>query len=211
MISPAKNKGRLFVFEGPDGFGKTTLANELTAQLTRDEVACRLFSFPGREAGSLGALVYTLHHNPKECGVAAVDPTSLQVLHLAAHIDNVHSLVSPCIEAGVSVVLDRFWWSLAAYGAALGADRFILDHAIDIERHLFRAIQPDCIFLVNRASRFRMKSFSEQEIEKAVLIQYDSLAKDTKESLVVCVTNVGDKTNVLSRAWEAYREGQGQK
>ncbi len=211
MISAAKKKGRLFVFEGPDGFGKTTLANELTGQLARDEVACRLYSFPGREAGSLGALVYSLHHNPRECGVDAIDPSSLQVLHLAAHIDNVRSLISPCIEAGVSVVLDRFWWSLAAYGAALGADRFILDHAIDIERHLFRAVQPDCIFLVNKASQFRMKSIPEQEIEKAVLTQYQSLARDTTESLVVSVANVGDKANVLSRAWATYRESQGRK
>ena len=56
-------QGRLIVFEGPDGVGKSTLAEQLTVHLREAGVPCEHLAFPGRQPGSLGHLVYDLHHD----------------------------------------------------------------------------------------------------------------------------------------------------
>ena len=46
-------RGKLFVLEGPDGVGKSTLAYTLTEHLNARGIPCDHFAFPGREAGTL--------------------------------------------------------------------------------------------------------------------------------------------------------------
>src|SRR6266496_2497692 len=54
--------GKLFVFEGPDGVGKTTLSSALNDHLNATGIQCDYLSFPGRETGSLGRHVYEQQH-----------------------------------------------------------------------------------------------------------------------------------------------------
>ena len=75
--------GRLIVFEGPDGVGKSTLAAKLTDRLRKTGVPCKYMAFPGRQPGSLGRLVYDLHHDAHGFGLNEFSPTSLQLLHIA--------------------------------------------------------------------------------------------------------------------------------
>jgi thymidylate kinase len=49
--------GRLLVFEGPDGIGKTVLTQRVSEYLNKNGVRCALMSFPGLDPGSLGRLV----------------------------------------------------------------------------------------------------------------------------------------------------------
>ncbi len=56
------SKGGLLVFEGPDRTGKTTLANALAARLEDFGYKCIVRSFPGRDEGTLGKVVYDVHH-----------------------------------------------------------------------------------------------------------------------------------------------------
>ena len=46
--------GSLYVFEGPDGVGKSELAKRLFQALKASSVDCELLAFPGREAGGSG-------------------------------------------------------------------------------------------------------------------------------------------------------------
>jgi len=149
------NIGKLFVFEGPDGVGKTSLAAKFAEHLTSCGAACDLMSFPGREEGTLGHLVYQLHHDLARFEIASIHPTSLQVLHIAAHIDAIERRILPTLRAGRHIVLDRFWWSTWVYGVVDKANRQALRAMIRAERVHWGQMLPSHAFLIVRASPLR--------------------------------------------------------
>ncbi len=154
--------GRLIVFEGPDGVGKTTLAKALVEELTRRGTRCDYFSFPGRNPGTLGRLVYEVHHDPGKFGIHHIDPTSLQVMHVAAHLDAINGRLLPALEEGRTVILDRFWWSTFVYGIVGGVDRDSLDAMIALELESWADAQPTVAFLVTRQSPLRIEGSDER-------------------------------------------------
>jgi thymidylate kinase len=144
------DKGKLFVFEGPDGTGKTTLSQALSDYLNRRGFKCKWFSFPGLEAGTLGKHVYKVHHDPQAVGIKRLNPTSIQLLHIAAHVDTIETQIVPALMEGCHVVLDRFWWSTLVYGKAAGANHQALTAMIQIERLYWGKVLPSHIFLLQR-------------------------------------------------------------
>lgn len=118
----------LIIFEGPDGVGKTTLAKMLA-----ERIGATYYAFPGQEAGSLGQLVYELHHRTLFPAMDISDD-SLQLLHIAAHINALHTRLIPWLQEGRTVVLDRFYWSTLVYGLAYGLRPAFLERIIGVER-----------------------------------------------------------------------------
>lgn len=92
--------GKLFVFEGADGVGKSTVSQLVTERLKNNGNSCLYLSFPGKEEGTLGNLVYQIHHDQKHFNIDAIVPASLQVLHIAAHIDAIEKKIIPAIKEG---------------------------------------------------------------------------------------------------------------
>ena len=146
---------KLYVFEGPDGVGKSTLADWFASHLRESGIGCILLSFPGKEVGTLGKHVYELHHDPGRFEVQGLPAASLQLLHVAAHIDAIENRIKPLLARGETVVLDRFWWSTFVYGIACGAPRSVLDRMVSLERAVWDSIQPDRLFLVTRTEPLR--------------------------------------------------------
>ena len=151
----ASTIGRLFVFEGPDGVGKTALAGLFAERLRESGADCYLTSFPGREPGTLGHLVYELHHEAARLGVPSLVPTSLQMLHVAAHIDAIEQRIVPALMSGRDVILDRFWWSTWVYGLVTDANRRAIRAMLRAERACWGATQPAAAFLIMRAAPLR--------------------------------------------------------
>jgi thymidylate kinase len=141
-------RGQLIVFEGPDGVGKSTLAKMVTLALGKGG-HCRLMSFPGREDGTLGQLVYRLHHDAAALGVQTLSETARQALHVAAHLDVMERIILPALASGEHVILDRFWWSTLVYGKAAGIEAGTLKALIEPEVRLW-GDQPTILFLVDR-------------------------------------------------------------
>jgi thymidylate kinase len=180
--------GRLIVLEGPDGVGKTTLAEMLRARLDEQGVPAQYLSFPGRELGTLGELVYRLHHDPAGVVGGEVSPTALQALHVAAHLDAIEQRILPILQAGKSVVLDRYWWSTWVYGAVGGVPLRVLDAMIALEREGWASIKPAVVVLVTRDRPWR------EEVTPAhwrsLVDAYEQLA--TKESKLYPVEHVAN-------------------
>jgi thymidylate kinase len=114
--------GKLLVFEGPDKTGKSSLAHGVTTWLEARGASPVLLGFPGNRPGTLGNLVYRVHHHPEDYGIRKLNPLSLQTLHIAAHIDAIEQVILPALRSGAWVVLDRFWWSTFVYGLAGNVD-----------------------------------------------------------------------------------------
>lgn len=143
--------GALVAFEGPDGVGKTTLVQGVRDALVDRDFGVSVLSFPGRTPGSLGALVYGLHHEPQRYGVTHVLPAALQLLHVAAHLDVIDREIRPRIAAGEIVLLDRYWWSTWVYGVLSGINHSTLRTMIELEREHWGELHPAAVFLIRRS------------------------------------------------------------
>ena len=64
-----RQRGKLYVFEGPDGVGKTELSRRFTAMLNERARRRNSSHFQARDEGTIGKLVYDLHHAPQSFGV----------------------------------------------------------------------------------------------------------------------------------------------
>lgn len=147
--------GKLFVFEGPDGVGKTILAERFTDHLKSKGITCNYLSFPGREVGTLGRHVYDLHHNPAAFSIESITPASLQVLHIAAHLDAIERQILPALRNGHWLVLDRYWWSTWVYGVVSGASRRSLGAMINLEVLHWGQVLPTVVLLICRTAPLR--------------------------------------------------------
>ena len=101
-------RGRLITIEGIDGAGKTTLCAGL-AQALPD---ARLLREPG--GVELSERIRALVRDP----ALEVDPRAEALLYAAARAQLVSSLVGPLLDAGTTVLLDRFVDSSLAYQGA---------------------------------------------------------------------------------------------
>ena len=168
------SQGLLYVFEGVDGVGKSDLSARFAAHLVAQGVRCEQLAFPGNRSGTLGQHVYCLHHAPQQLGVNSVTAAATQLLHIAAHIDAIETRILPLLRSGVTVILDRFWWSTFVYGAAAGVARPMLDKMITVELATWNATQPEAVFLIKRQSSLRSEP---EELWPRWRDLYDSLAE----------------------------------
>lgn len=66
MCGEEKMKNGIYVFEGIDHVGKTTIVQRIKEIIDKTGKECIILSFPGKADGTLGALVYDIHHNQKK-------------------------------------------------------------------------------------------------------------------------------------------------
>ena len=171
-MSAAVTPGRLIVFEGSDGVGKSTLSEAFVSAIRYIGIPCAFLSFPGKEKGTIGNLVYGIHHAATEYGISEITDASLQALHIAAHLDAIERNILPAIDKGHWVVLDRFWWSTWVYGRDMGVKESTLDALILAEQRHWNDVSPDALFLVDR-SRDEVNNESHVNLRKGYQHLFD--------------------------------------
>jgi len=184
--------GRLYVFEGPDGVGKTTLVEKTADCLRKLDTDPLVLSFPGKRKGTLGKVVYDLHHQLQAFDVTDLNNTSLQLLHVAAHIDCIEREILPALRAGRIVLLDRYWWSTLVYGVVNGVPEKILQHMIKLESKSWQGVIPDIIFMISRSEPYRVELDS--NVWTKVKKEYRHLAR--RESKKVQVQNLVNECSI---------------
>ena len=194
-------QGRLIVFEGLDDTGKSNLAERLTSRLRGVGIGCDHLSFPGRRLDSLGRLFYDLHHNTPEPSLGEVNATSLQLLRIAAHVDSIEQEILPSLRAGKWVILDRFWWSTWAHGAAYGVPERSLEVMIELEKIHWGSIKPDMLFLVEREDD---EAGQRTGLQGQITERYQELAQRERfHSRVVTLRNDSSAEDATDAAWSA--------
>lgn len=188
--------GKLIVFEGPDGVGKTTLSKAATNLLVAAGQPSQWLSFPGRESGTLGHLVYQVHHQFQQFGIDRLTDGAKQTLHIAAHIDTIERQIKPLLATGQNVVLDRFWWSTWVYGITAGLDPIFLKALIDVEKLAWGHVLPACIILVTTHAP-RDRADEDLATWQVLANTYRALAADESSTFAV---QVYDNSSSLSAA-----------
>ncbi len=136
-------RGKLIVFEGIEGCGKTTQLQRLQQWLTLDassmasEVTSPELTSPNRrivttrEPGgtALGQSLRQLLLTPEAADGPEIHPTAELLLYAADRAQHVMTQLKPELEAGAIVLCDRFTDSTVAYqGFGRGLDRATIDH-----------------------------------------------------------------------------------
>jgi thymidylate kinase len=194
--------GRLIVFEGPDGVGKSTISAQFVRELSAQDQRVELLTFPGREAGTLGHLVYGVHHEAERFGVLSATAAAKQTLHIAAHLDAIERRIVPTLRTGTTVVLDRFWWSTLVYGLVGGVDRKVLEALIGVERLLWGRVLPDVVLLLRRDTPIDR----DEPLPRWLSLrdEYDRLAKKERSGYPVAVIeNSGTLSETLAQVRHA--------
>ena len=128
--------GFLLVLEGIDGSGKSTLARQLAAWLRergREVVTSR-----EPTDGPFGAALRQSAKTGRLSLEAELD------LFLKDRAEHVAALISPALARGAIVILDRYYFSTAAYQGARGLD----PQAIIDSNEKFAPV-PDLVFLLD--------------------------------------------------------------
>lgn len=182
--------GRLVVFEGPDGVGKTTISAHVATALAAGGIDVELLTFPGKEPGTLGHLVYEVHHDTARFGIGEMTPSAKQALHLAAHLDAIERRIVPALRAGRHVLLDRFWWSTWVYGVVGGMALPVLEAMIAVERAQWGAVLPAVAVVIRRDSPIDREG--DRKTWHALRDEYDALAaREVARHPVATVVNMG--------------------
>jgi dTMP kinase len=107
-----KKRGRLIVFEGVEGAGKSTQLERLVGNLARAGVSHRQFREPG--GTKLGDAIRQLLLDPDTTVTARAEA----LLFMASRAELVSRELRPALESGTIVLLDRFFLSTYAYQIA---------------------------------------------------------------------------------------------
>jgi len=135
--------GSFLVLDGPDGSGKTTQAARLAAHLRARGSTVAVFREPG--ATPAGEAIRDLLLDPE----TDIGPMAEMLLYQAARAQVVAAAIRPELEAGHTVLLDRYWYSTAAYqGHGLGVDPEAVRAVAAIATG---GLEPDHVFLLDVA------------------------------------------------------------
>jgi dTMP kinase len=140
MIAPMR--GRFLVLEGVDGCGKTTQARLLALELRRRGRKVTLLREPG--GTPIGEAVRALLLDPDRAEMTAWTEV---FLFMASRAQLVAERIRPALDRGVTVILDRYYYSTAAYQGAAGGVG--LKKILALARSIADFDEPERVFVLD--------------------------------------------------------------
>jgi dTMP kinase len=190
--------GRLVVFEGIDGAGKTTQARLLARRLTDAGLAVLFTAEPSESPA--GLIIRSLKSRP--------DPQTEARLFTEDRIHHVQEVIQPALNEGRIVICDRYVYSSVAYQGARGIDpREILS----CNRPF--AVRPDVIVLLevpvdlalSRISSGREKAATPFEVREN-LEAVDRIYRSLTDPLIKRVRGIGRIEQIHDRIVQLLKE-----
>lgn len=205
------SKGRFITFEGIDGCGKTTQLRMLAQWLREHGVDLIETVEPG--GTEIGRQIRRILLDPAS---AAMEPRAELLLYFASRAQNVEEVIRPALEAGRTVLCDRFTDSTIAYqGCGRGLDTEVIR---DLDRIACRGLKPEITILIDidpetslaRARRRNERTGSSESriddesgaFHERVRRGYLALAK-AEPDRIVTIDGTADKGDVARRIREA--------
>ena len=204
--------GRLIVFEGVEGAGKTTQLQRLCRRLDRIGIENSPFREPGGTV--LGDEIRSLLLQPGN----AVAPSSEALLFMASRAQLIEERVRPALARGHVVLLDRFFLSTYAYqvvGRRLEEDGVRAANALavgdlvpDVTILLMLSVSEGMARVGRRGARDRMESEPELfhvRVEGAFAAFDDPAWQKSHPEAgpIVAIDASGEPDGVEERVWQA--------
>lgn len=198
--------GRFIVLEGIDGSGKSTLAKRLEAAL----LARKRRVVRTREPGGtpLGERIRALLLAPKN---KAMVPFTELFLFMACRAQLIEELLGPALKRGAVVLLDRYYYSTAAYQGAAG--RIGIPVVLNVAERVARFPKPDLVLLLDlpparargrdgvRNDRVESKGLAYQRRVREGFLRL--ARREPRRFCVLDATRPADE--VFTAAWKAVR------
>jgi len=131
--------GRLYVFEGIDGSGKTTQVRLTSANLTAKGIKHAIVEMPGRSR-----LSFEIRETLTRLPDGEVSETTEALLHLAMIRNGLEKFVMPALAEGRHVLMDRSYLSTAAYQGSSNDSLF--ETILDSAKSWLSLLRPNQIF-----------------------------------------------------------------
>ena len=186
-------KGKFIVLEGIDGSGKSTLA-ERVASLLENSVCLR-----EPTTGQYGKKI-----REKLSGTQKLDPEEMLELFILDRREDCEQNIVPALLSGKNIVMDRYFYSNAAYQGAMG-----LDPGRIVERNIMEGFPvPDIVLFVkihpeeaiNRISGRGGKS--EQYEKLSFLTEVDKVFGVIADNRFVFLDGTLPRTQLAEKAME---------
>lgn len=212
-MTRAETRGRFITFEGADGVGKSTQIAAFTERLASEGADVLTVREPG--GTRIGERIRDLLLDAKN---AEMTDTTELLLYEAARAQIVAEVIMPALEAGTTVVCDRFYDSTTAYQSfGRGIDRATVDLLNAIGS---AGLTPDLTILLDmptdssyeRATRETADRLEAAglDFQQRVCDGFRALAFEQPERIVL-VDASGTPEDVAARVWAIYASHRGEK
>ncbi|MFP4466165.1 MAG: dTMP kinase [Candidatus Goldiibacteriota bacterium] len=133
-------RGKLIVFEGPEGCGKTTQVRKTLSFLRKKGVKAVHLREPGGNV--ISEKIRDIILDPKHKKMCA---KTEMLLYVAARAQIIEEKLMKLLKEGKVVLLDRFYPATVVYqGYARGLDKGIID---TLNRYVLGGIRPDAVIV----------------------------------------------------------------
>ena len=132
------------VFEGPDGSGISTQANNLANRLEKSGL--KIFRTAEPSQNILGKILREVLQKKQN-----LSPQAFQLLFFADREEHIQKEIIPAVQRGEIVICERFNWSSIAYGVAENIDQQFLENIAG------SFIEPDQTFFMNLSPEESMR------------------------------------------------------
>jgi dTMP kinase len=203
----AHTRGKFITFEGMDGSGKTTQVSKFARMLKAAGTDVVQTREPGGSQGAEEIRRLLVEGDPDRWS-----PETEILLFTAARRDHYERLIKPNMDAGRTVISDRFADSTRVYQGAARAD---LGQKVDQLHEIMIAIEPDITFVIDldpatALTRGLARHSGEDRFEELGLpfqeklrVGYRSLV-DSFPNRCFLIDGNGNPQDVAKSIWQTY-------
>ncbi len=179
------NKGNFIVIEGIDGSGKSTLANRLGAALLQNGVTAVVDFEPTGDSPAAKKIRFLL----KDKGALSPAALNLQLLELFQEDRSWHikHKISPALNEGKTLILDRYYFSTAAYQGETTEESLRLASRFHNDPEI---LKPDLVFFVRITPEQALERLTKRGKEIEIFEKLETLKKiDQNYRTLFCLDN----------------------